>query len=218
MLGYRLRLKRDGTRAETRFRLSPKRTSPFKSTGASIKSTASSRGVRISGSNAGYTTFRGSARVLATHSIRQFFLHFPSPFVTVCHQVSKAIYLYWLSCFFLQWKQKVFPVRYGLNFYVWFIWKPILNVLNWKKNNVETLCKSIENLTAWLQMIGLLWEFWRSFLVTSFSLPSQIPYKCLMKRTHFYWNQTWDKKNTKNLNCLLECLDHSHPWRPSWIL
>ena len=44
---------RDGTRAETRFRLSPKRTSPFKSVGASVQSTAGSRGVRISLSNAG---------------------------------------------------------------------------------------------------------------------------------------------------------------------
>ena len=43
----------DGTRAETRFRLSPKRTSPFKSVGASIQSTAGSRRVRISLSNAG---------------------------------------------------------------------------------------------------------------------------------------------------------------------
>jgi len=74
----RLRLKRDGTRAETRFRLLPKRTSPFKSAGASVLSIAGSRGVRISGSNAGYTTFRGSVRVLATHSICQFPLHFPS--------------------------------------------------------------------------------------------------------------------------------------------
>ena len=41
---------RDGTRAETTFRLSPKRTSPFKSLGASVQSTAGSRGVRISGS------------------------------------------------------------------------------------------------------------------------------------------------------------------------
>jgi len=71
-------LKYDGTRAETRFRLSPKRTSPFKSAGASVQSTAGSRGVRISGSNAGYTKFRGSVRVLATHSIHQFLLHFPS--------------------------------------------------------------------------------------------------------------------------------------------
>jgi len=72
------RLKRDGTRAETRFRFSPKGTSPFKSAGASVQSNAGSRGVRIGGSNAGYTTFRGSVRVLATHSIRQFPLHFPS--------------------------------------------------------------------------------------------------------------------------------------------
>ena len=48
-----MRLKRDGTCAETRFRLSPKRTSPFKSAGASVESTAGSRGVRISVSNAG---------------------------------------------------------------------------------------------------------------------------------------------------------------------
>ena len=43
-------LKCDGTRAETRFRLSAKRTSPFKSAGASVQSTTGSRGVRISGS------------------------------------------------------------------------------------------------------------------------------------------------------------------------
>ena len=74
----RLHLKRDGTRTETRFRLSPKQTSPFRSVGTSVQSTAGSRGVRIGVSNAGYTTFRGSVRVLATHSIRQFPFHFPS--------------------------------------------------------------------------------------------------------------------------------------------
>ena len=58
----RLRLKCDGTRAETRFRLSAKRTSPFKTAGASVQSTTGSRGVRISGSNAGYTMFRGSVK------------------------------------------------------------------------------------------------------------------------------------------------------------
>ena len=58
----RLRLKRDGAPAETRFRLSPKRTSPFKSAGASVQSTTGSRGVRISDSNAGYTTFPGSVK------------------------------------------------------------------------------------------------------------------------------------------------------------
>ena len=56
----RARAERDGTRAGTRFLLSPKRTSPFKSAGESVQSTAGSRGVRISVSNAGYTKFRGS--------------------------------------------------------------------------------------------------------------------------------------------------------------
>ena len=58
----RLLLKCDGTRAENRFRLSAKRTSQFKSAGASVQSTTGSRGVRISGSNAGYTMFRGSVK------------------------------------------------------------------------------------------------------------------------------------------------------------
>ena len=72
------RVERDVTRAETRFRLSLKWTSPFKSAGVSVQSTAGSRGVRISLSNAGYATFGGGVRVLATHSIRLFTLHFPS--------------------------------------------------------------------------------------------------------------------------------------------
>jgi hypothetical protein len=71
-------LKCDGTRAETRFRLSAKQRSPFTSARASVQSTTGNRGVRISWSNAGYTMFRGSVRVLATHYIRQFPLHFPS--------------------------------------------------------------------------------------------------------------------------------------------
>jgi hypothetical protein len=55
-------LKCDGTCAETRFRLSAKRTSPFKSARTSVQSTTGIRGVRISGSNLGYTMFRGSAK------------------------------------------------------------------------------------------------------------------------------------------------------------
>jgi hypothetical protein len=61
-LAVRLRLKCDGIRAETRFRLSAKRTSPFKSAGASVYSITGSRVVRISGSNAGYNMFRGSVK------------------------------------------------------------------------------------------------------------------------------------------------------------
>ena len=53
MILSRLCLKCDGTGAETRFRLSAKRASPFQLVGASVRSTTGSRGVRISGSNAG---------------------------------------------------------------------------------------------------------------------------------------------------------------------
>jgi hypothetical protein len=67
-------LKCDGTRAETRFRLSAKRTSPFKSAGVSVQSTAGSRGVRIYGSNAGYSMFRGTVKSTGY----QFPLHFPN--------------------------------------------------------------------------------------------------------------------------------------------
>ena len=88
----RLRLKHDETRAETRFHLSPKRTSPFKSAGASVQSTAGSRGVRISVSNAGYTTLRGSVKSTGypLHSLVSPSL--PLPCVIVCHQVSNALY------------------------------------------------------------------------------------------------------------------------------
>ena len=88
----RLRLKCDGTRAETRFSLSAKRTSPFKLAGASVRSTADSRGVRISGSNAGYTMFRGSVKSTG------YPLHSPLspslalPCVTMCHHVSARLY------------------------------------------------------------------------------------------------------------------------------
>ena len=85
------RLKPDGTRAETRFRLSPKQTSPFKSAGESVQSTAGSRVVRISGSNAGYTTFRGSVKSTGYSLHPPVSPSLPLPCVTVCHQVSNEL-------------------------------------------------------------------------------------------------------------------------------
>jgi len=84
------RLKRDGTRAETRFGLSEKGTSPFKLAGGgalSVQSTTGSRGVRIScsnNSNAGYTMFRGRVQDywLPTPLAR-----FPFTSPTVCRRV-----------------------------------------------------------------------------------------------------------------------------------
>jgi len=86
------RLKCDGTRAETRFRLSAKRTSPFKSAGASVQATNGSRGVRISGNNAGYTMFRGSVKSTGYPLQSPVSPSVPLPCVTVCHHISTAVY------------------------------------------------------------------------------------------------------------------------------
>ena len=83
----RLRLKCDGTRAETRFRLSAKRTSPFKSAGASVQSTTGSRGVRISVSYAGYTMFRGSVKGTGYPLHSPVSPSLPLPCVTLCHHI-----------------------------------------------------------------------------------------------------------------------------------
>ena len=88
----RLRLKCDGTRAETRFRLSAKWTSPFKPAGASDQSTTGSRGVRISGSNAGYTMFRGSVKSTGYPLHSPVCPSLPLPCVMVCHHISTGLY------------------------------------------------------------------------------------------------------------------------------
>jgi hypothetical protein len=93
----RLRLKCDGTCAETRFRLSTKRTSPFKSAGASVQSTTGNRGVRISVINAGYTMFRGSVKSTGNPFHSSVFPSLPLPCVTVYHHTSTGVYIqnYW---------------------------------------------------------------------------------------------------------------------------
>jgi len=72
-------LKCDGTRAETRFRLSAQGTSPFKSAGGRQFSRLLAAEVRASAVVMQDTPCSEVVwRVLATHSIRQFPLHFPS--------------------------------------------------------------------------------------------------------------------------------------------
>ena len=88
----RLRLKCDGTGAETRFRLSTKQTSPLKSEGASVQSTTGSRGVRINGSNAGYTKFRGSVKGTGYLLHSSVYPSLPIRCVTVCQHVSTGLY------------------------------------------------------------------------------------------------------------------------------
>ena len=89
---FRLPLKRDGTRAETRFRLAAKRTSPFKSAGASFQSTTGNRGVLISCSNVGYTMFRGSVKGTGYRLHQPVSPSLSLPCVTVCHHVSTGLY------------------------------------------------------------------------------------------------------------------------------
>jgi len=85
-------LKCDGTRAETRLRLSAKRTSPFKSAGASVQLTSGSRGVRISGANARYTMFRGCVKSTGYPFHSPVCPSLPLPCVTVCHHISTGLY------------------------------------------------------------------------------------------------------------------------------
>ena len=80
------------TRAETRFHLSANRTSPFKSAGVSVQSSTDSRGVRISGSNAGYNKFRGSVKGTGYQLHPPVPPSLPLPCVTVCHHISAGVY------------------------------------------------------------------------------------------------------------------------------
>jgi len=85
----------DGTRPETKFRLSAERTSPFKSAGTSVQSTTGSWRVRISGSNAGYTMFRGSVKGTGYPLHSPFSPSIPLPCFTVCHHISVGVYPLW---------------------------------------------------------------------------------------------------------------------------
>jgi hypothetical protein len=68
-------------------------TSPFKSAGASVQSTAGSQDVRISGSNAGYTMFRGSVKSTGYPNYSPLSPSLLLPCVTVCHHISTGPYL-----------------------------------------------------------------------------------------------------------------------------
>jgi hypothetical protein len=89
----RLRLKCDGTRTEKSFRLLAKRTIPFKSAEALVQSTTGSRVVSISGSNVGYTMFRGSMKSTGYPIHSPVSISLPLPCVTMCHHISTGLYI-----------------------------------------------------------------------------------------------------------------------------
>ena len=103
----RMRLKCDGTRAETRFHLSAKWTSPFKSAGASVQSTAGGRAVHISLQG----LYCSCKPVFCSHvTLTGYPLHSlvsPSlllPCFTVCHHISTGLYVTFTVT---DWKQMV---------------------------------------------------------------------------------------------------------------
>ena len=60
--------------------------------GSSVQSTSGSRGVLISGSNVGYTMFRGSVKSTGYSLHSPFFPSLVLPCVSVCHHVSTGLY------------------------------------------------------------------------------------------------------------------------------
>ena len=60
--------------------------------GASVRSTTGSRVVRISGSNAGYTTFRGSVKSTGYPLHSPVSPSLPLQYFTVCHHISTGLY------------------------------------------------------------------------------------------------------------------------------
>ena len=86
------RWKPGGTCAENRFGLSAKRTSPFKSAGVSVQSTAGRRGVQISGQRLyrPYSDVQCKTIGYPLHSHLSPSL--PRPCVTVCRHISTGLY------------------------------------------------------------------------------------------------------------------------------
>jgi hypothetical protein len=85
-------LKCDGTReqkADFVFRLNGR---VHLNVGASFQSTTGSRGVRISGSNAGYTMFRGSVNSTGYPLHSPVSRSLPLSCFTVCHHISTGVY------------------------------------------------------------------------------------------------------------------------------
>jgi len=87
------RLKRDGTPAETRFCLSEKWTSPFKSAGESVQSTTGNRGVRISGQTMDRPCSEVQCKSGGYPLQSPISPSLPLPRVTVCHHVSNGLYV-----------------------------------------------------------------------------------------------------------------------------
>ena len=83
----------------------------LKSAGVLVQSTTGSRGVHISGSNAGYTMFQGCVKGTGYTLHSSVSPSLPRLCITVCHHISSALYqileiLFWLSGGCIRQKQR----------------------------------------------------------------------------------------------------------------
>jgi hypothetical protein len=190
--GCRPRLKCDGTHAETRFCLSAKRTSPFKSAGASIQSTTGSRCVRISGSNAGYTVFRGSVKSTGYPLHSPVSSSLPLPCVTVCHHISTVA----LTCLILatcstgvswqlqKWICSVVCSGFCLNSNIVLLSFPVVY------NSLRKRLWTSRQTTEWMKWMYEYWKYLLGLWMYVQSFPAH--------KMHFF-----PLKNDLNLTCVL---------------
>ena len=99
---FRARLKRDGTRAETRFGLSEKWMSPFISAGESVQSTDGSRRVRFSGQTMDRPCSEAQCKSSGYPLQSPISPSLPLPRITVCHHVSNGLY-HVIPCSITRW-------------------------------------------------------------------------------------------------------------------
>ena len=160
----RARLKRDGTCTETRYGLSAKRTSPFKSAGGSVQSTTGSRGVRISssnGSNAGYTMFWGT--------VQDYWL--PTPLA--CFPFTSSTVRYRVPSGF-NWALLLHSIPYGRKVTESILKKKSLN----KKPCRRIICRRVK-------------IFWMISSVNNRKLVNAILYADDQKMIYKQWHTTW---------------------------
>jgi len=94
--------------------------------GASVQSTTGSRGVRISGSNAGYTMFRGSMKSTGYPLHSPVSPSFPLLCVTECHHISTVLPIVTV------WDPRMHYKFWYIGSVLWKVW--------WWLNRVETCC------------------------------------------------------------------------------
>jgi hypothetical protein len=151
----------------------------FNRRGASVQSTTGSRGVRISGSNAGYTIFQGSVKSIGYPLHSPVSPSLPLPCVTVCHHISTGLY-----------NAKRLSIR---NFTVCVLVLGTTSFGAWNGCNGWT--KTLFNMT--LNNCDIDIDITSNFLASKYCF---YIFKDVEKQTFLPWRKNWYSNNIKNLN------------------